>query len=597
MLRPECRPSGAEAFHALPPKLLVIGLGLAVAACSGDITRFDPPTFGLTTSSPRLSSAPIPPEGMLGNSGSQLSDSTPYDSGYRPAPRRTYASAPSSYGRQGSGYPPSHGGNHDANRRVATAEPGYGTDRAYQPAYQAPSAPTYQPPAASRRQSPPYPSQTRPEPQTRAAALPPSTARQPYRTLTSPSPARTTTAPARSAPRPAATRPSPSSNPRLVEVQPGDTLIGLADRHNVSISELMNINGLSSPVLRPGQKLLLPRGARVFVASDRQKAREPDDNRVAALSHPGPTVAPASVSAADEDEVNDEPSFLADTLEATEPAATSGTHTIQRGESLYGIAVRYGVSLAELQRINGISDPRKVRAGTVLKLPASSSSGPALAEKEPEPAERTVAEARSSEPVRPAVTIAPVDRTDEVPGKPVIINAPRKVAELDTGETRSDVSPITAAPPEVPAATERAPAAQSKASAEEQADGIGKFRWPVKGRVIAGFGKGPDGSHSDGIKLAVPAGTEVHAAESGVVAYAGDELKGYGNLVLIRHDDGWITAYAHNSELQVKRGDRVRRGQVIAKAGNTGNADRPQLHFELRKGSSPVDPIPHLEKL
>jgi len=88
----------------------------------------------------------------------------------------------------------------------------------------------------------------------------------------------------------------------------------------------------------------------------------------------------------------------------------------------------------------------------------------------------------------------------------------------------------------------------------------------------------------------------VHAAEAGKVAYAGNELKGYGNLILIRHDNGWVSAYAHNEQLLVKRDEVVRRGQVIAKAGKTGSVDQPQLHFELRQGSKPVDPMLHMEK-
>ena len=112
------------------------------------------------------------------------------------------------------------------------------------------------------------------------------------------------------------------------------------------------------------------------------------------------------------------------------------------------------------------------------------------------------------------------------------------------------------------------------------------FRWPVQGRIISEFGTKPDGGHNDGINVAVPAGTSVKAAENGVVAYAGDELKGYGNLVLVRHSNNWVSAYAHNEEILVKRGDQVRRGQVIAKAGRTGQVNQPQLHFELRKGSA-----------
>ena len=140
-------------------------------------------------------------------------------------------------------------------------------------------------------------------------------------------------------------------------------------------------------------------------------------------------------------------------------------------------------------------------------------------------------------------------------------------------------------------AAKDAAAAVKDAEAEDAASG---FRWPVRGRVISGFGPKPTGQQNDGINLAVPEGTPIKAADDGVVAYAGNELKGYGNLVLVRHSNGYVTAYAHASEILVKRGDSVRRGQVIAKSGQTGDVTSPQVHFEVRKGSTPVDPMQHL---
>ena len=129
-----------------------------------------------------------------------------------------------------------------------------------------------------------------------------------------------------------------------------------------------------------------------------------------------------------------------------------------------------------------------------------------------------------------------------------------------------------------------------------QADAAGtepEFRWPARGRIIQGFKAGGN----DGINISVPAGTSVRAAESGTVVYSGDGLKGYGNLVLIKHPNGFVTAYGNNGELDVKRGEQVKRGQVIAKSGDTGNVNSPQLHFELRKGSTPVDPTSYLAGL
>ena len=145
-----------------------------------------------------------------------------------------------------------------------------------------------------------------------------------------------------------------------------------------------------------------------------------------------------------------------------------------------------------------------------------------------------------------------------------------------------------------PVAKEESRTTETVVKAAEPSGAMPSFRWPVRGRVIAGFGSKPNGTQNDGINLAVPEGTPIKAADDGVVAYAGNELKGYGNLVLISHANGFVSAYAHASELMVKRGDTIKRGQVIAHAGQTGNVTSPQLHFEIRKGSTPVDPTQYL---
>lgn len=176
---------------------------------------------------------------------------------------------------------------------------------------------------------------------------------------------------------------------------------------------------------------------------------------------------------------------------------------------------------------------------------------------------------------------APVKQVAEIPAKqaekPVAGAKPQQVAKLETG-----AAPVQSA----------VPAAAPQAAAEPESDKP-EFRWPARGRIIQGFKAGAN----DGINIAVPEGTAVKAAEAGVVAYAGNELKGYGNLVLIRHPNGFVSAYANNGEISVKRGETVKRGQAIAKSGQTGNVSSPQLHFELRKGSTPVDPTEFLAGL
>lgn len=231
----------------------------------------------------------------------------------------------------------------------------------------------------------------------------------------------------------------------------------------------------------------------------------------------------------------------------------SGTHVVAPGETMIGIAKRYNVALKDLAKANRIEPYAQLKMGDRLVIP-----GRAASAKKPAKV--------ASKPARPQA-------------QPQAAAAPaQKMAAVESPHTARAVSPAGNVSEDVKASGSASPA----------------FRWPVRGRIIAGFGPKPNGQQNDGINLAVPEGTPIKAAEEGVVAYAGNELKGYGNLVLIRHPNGFVTAYAHASEVLVKRGDSIKRGQTIAKAGQTGTVNSPQLHFEIRKGSAPVDPTQYL---
>jgi murein DD-endopeptidase MepM/ murein hydrolase activator NlpD len=351
----------------------------------------------------------------------------------------------------------------------------------------------------------------------------------------------------------------------MIEVRQGDTLYALSRRHKVSLNELMSLNGLSSPSLKPGQKLYLPAGSAggMAVGSASQTARP--DREIDATQHAAAAPAREAVDA---------------------PADWTTSYTVRQGDSLYAIARQNGVKLADLERHNGISDSRKVKPGTVLKLPGKGGAAPAAAETTAPVADATPA-ARApaaSTPTPGAVQLGEVTNSPPQTSssqQPTLLNGSGgdRVAKAETpGSANDAVSPAKT---------------QNSGSVAD----TGRLRWPVAGKVISSFGPRPDGTHNDGVNLAAPMGTDVHAAETGVVAYAGDELKGYGNLVLVRHDNGWVTAYAHADEILVKRGDRIKRGQVIAKAGRTGQVDQPQVHFELRQGQKPVDPTPFMERL
>jgi murein DD-endopeptidase MepM/ murein hydrolase activator NlpD len=268
--------------------------------------------------------------------------------------------------------------------------------------------------------------------------------------------------------------------------------------------------------------------------------------------------------------------YTFDTSRHVPAVARQKPSTLKPGHNPSLRASRRSASVADLQRENGITEAHEVKRGNILTVPWGPADSSHSVEA-PTPAHERAAD-ETQQPV-PAYIV------------PSIINgAPKQVAALVV--TKSATNAIAGQDEPGPADS---PTGTEGASAAAQAVPASKFRWPVKGRVIAGFGAKPDGSHNDGVNIAVPLGTEVLAAESGVVAYAGSELNGYGHLILIRHDNGWVTAYAHNDQIMVNPDDRVRRGQVIAKAGKTGSVEQPQVHFEVRQGSLPVDPLEHLE--
>jgi murein DD-endopeptidase MepM/ murein hydrolase activator NlpD len=328
-----------------------------------------------------------------------------------------------------------------------------------------------------------------------------------------------------------------------IVVEPGETLDMIAHRHGVPVSAIMQANNITSPAMvRPGQHLVIPRYRQTPGAPLQAEPRY--TSSVAA-----PVAAP----------VGPPRSAL---------AAPSGVHIVAPGETLNSIARLYNKPVMVLAKVNNIPPTTMVRVGDRITIPDMRE------------------QPRLASAATMSGSMSPPPRT-----QPVITQSGGP--SLASQSFASQQSPLSA---RVAAPTATAPAAaveNSGKTADAGADAPG-FRWPVRGRVIQAFGPKPNGLQNDGINLAVPEGTPVKAADDGVVAYAGNELKGYGNLVLVRHSNGFVTAYAHASDILVKRGDTVKRGQVIAHSGQTGNVTSPQLHFEIRKGATPVDPAQYL---
>ncbi len=242
-------------------------------------------------------------------------------------------------------------------------------------------------------------------------------------------------------------------------------------------------------------------------------------------------------------------------------------YVVQKGDWLSTIANRFNVSQNSIARLNQLSPPYKLQVGQQLQLPnfhgedvdtgtLNAAGAASASEGVPPP------------PPREAVETAPL-------GPPSAMAKP--------GMTDRS-SPAALAPPTTVAALPM----------EEAALPASGFMWPVRGEVVSTFGAKPGGLHNDGINIAAAEGTPVHSAAAGTVAYAGNDLKGFGNLILIRHADGWVTAYAHLASMNVAKGATVKAGQTIGAVGQTGSVDSPQLHFELRHGKDAVDPTTKL---
>ncbi len=314
-------------------------------------------------------------------------------------------------------------------------------------------------------------------------------------------------------------------------------------------------------------------------------------------------------------------------------SAAGGTPVVvANGDTLDTLSRRYGVPSAALLSANGLSSPADVKSGMRIVVPVYNAGGRAVASAPAaakESAAKTVADS-SAKAKKGAEHVAEADDGDTPVKAKKAEDKARKAEDRKAGDKAAEKAKSEPKTPDVKSATKTEPAQVAKAEpaktdvsrtaakkgvdntptasvdpkapaakepaapAEADASGSGpEFRWPARGRIIQGFKAGGN----DGIDISVPAGTSVRAAENGVVVYSGDGLKGYGNLVLIKHPNGYVTAYANNAELDVKRGEQVKRGQVIAKSGDTGNVNSPQLHFELRKGSTPVDPTSYLAGL
>jgi murein DD-endopeptidase MepM/ murein hydrolase activator NlpD len=360
-------------------------------------------------------------------------------------------------------------------------------------------------------------------------------------------------------------------------VQSGDSLYRIARKHNTTVAAIAQMNGLAAPYrIRVGQQLTLP-GVAVAQAG----------TSTAAVGDTMPPLAPApSLPAGGSSVVTTEALAPPPGISAA-PAATSLTTSgaaLGSNGSPTGSSAVTSTAMPALAPVNPTVPPSPLVTSTTVTGASTGTMAPGSA---------------GGSPVKPIGSVTagaiplmpPVGTNPGTAGNGATSTATGSQTET-VGQTVTNQTSESQAPGGQ--ATGGQTASAQPGTTQPAVHGNGKFLWPVNGKIVLSFGTKDGGLHNDGINIAAPLGTPIHAADNGLVVYAGNELRGFGNLLLVRHADGWVSAYAHCDALLVKRGDNVKRGQVIARVGQSGNVTAPQLHFELRKGAEAVDPLAQL---
>ena len=391
---------------------------------------------------------------------------------------------------------------------------------------------------------------------------------------------------------------SETQNPDEVIIVHGDTLYSIAKKNNTTVAELANINSLDEQyTLLVGQKLKL-RSAYTPEEVKIQPAKKFESVKIEnAKIEPAKKVAPEI----EKDIVKNESLKLeikkAEKAKIVKPDTTNMLKqtntkriavreiTVAKGDTLYSLSRKYQIPVNDLAVMNKISSPFTLSVGQKIKVPKID-----IIEK-------------------PVVTN--IKKTETPQNKKEIQNSKKEIQnkKIEVSKRKTEVvkdKNVAQKTKKVESRSEKVAKKESsktKISTEpkKQVPTIGarsgtKFSWPIRGRILSQFGAKNGGLFNDGINISGNIGTIVKAAENGVVAYAGNEVKGMGNLIIIQHSDGWMTVYAHLDSMVVRRGTKVTVGQQIGKIGKTGKVDSPQLHFEIRKGTKAYDPIKYLKK-
>ncbi|WAJ31123.1 peptidoglycan DD-metalloendopeptidase family protein [Antarcticirhabdus aurantiaca] len=418
-------------------------------------------------------------------------------------------------------------------------------------------------------------------------------------------PSATAAAPLPPAPPTVAAATPPSSGARSgwsgssasLTLQPGETVHAVAQRFNVPVESILAANNISDPSqVRPGQSILIPNydyGRRAPASAATTVASAAPAGRGAPPSTLGAQASALAVP-------RSAGARPAATASASVGPATRGvpgpTVTVAAGDSLNAIARRAGVSVAALRQANNITGDN-IRAGQTLRVPMGGTQMAALPEQTRTPTmpAPTMSDAPVAAAAMPAAAAPDTGRGGRVAATPSAAAEAPKPAPAAAAPAPAAVASAPAPAASEPAKETQVAAIDPKPEPEASAaGGSSKFRWPVQGRVVKGFGDKVGNRRNDGLDISVPQGTPIKAADNGVVIYAGDGLKEFGNTVLVRHDNGLVTVYGHADQINVKRGASVKRGESIATAGMSGDTDVPKVHFEVRKDSSPVDPMTFL---